>query len=232
MLPHTDGLTLPLKEGIRDLRSSIRLEARSGLVSRHLFGAPQPVRRLARLADDVLTRAERAASRVRPREERDMDARLDRLAAALDRGQMPRVDDVYAVCREVLGRENAAGTLVSELALAAADGRRVRSEAGDRVLAAARGAAQLFGLGVVRPCLSTLLVPDERSATASVGARVALGCWLVVLVRGESRAPAADVLDAVALALEAEGDDWADLLRTGDLEALAARWRVTAPYLP
>ncbi|WP_062012486.1 hypothetical protein [Aureimonas sp. AU4] len=232
MLPHPEGLTLPLKEGIRDLRSSIRLEARSGLVSSHLFGAPQPVRGLARLADGVLTRAERAASRVRPREERDLGARLDRMAAALGGPEAPRADDLYAVCREVLDREGAAGLLVSELALAAAGGRPARQPGGDAALLAARMAGQLHGLGAVRPCLSTVLLPAERERVAGTGARVALGCWLAVLVRRESRAPASDVLDAAALALEAEGDDWTRLLREGRLEALAAGWRRTVPYLP
>ncbi|MBB3952459.1 hypothetical protein [Aureimonas jatrophae] len=233
MLPHPEGLTLPLKEGMRDLRSSIRLEARSGLVSSHLFGTAEPVRHLARLADGVLTRAERAASRVRPREDRDLGHRLDRMAQALGgSGFEPGADDLYAVCREVLEREGRGGVLVSELALATADARRGRWLDGDDALRAARAAWRLLATGAIRPCLSTVLLPAERDAVAEVGARVALGCWLAVLVRHASRRPGAEVLDAVALALEAEGDEWARLLRGEQLDALAASWRRTVPYLP
>jgi len=229
MLPHSEGLTLPLKEGIRDLRSSIRLEAEAGSVSGHLFGLRGPSRRLARLADGVLTRAERVAREVLAREARELGGALDRMAASLEAGGRARSADTYAVCRTLLEREGASGLLVSELALAQARphaGRRL----GDPTLEAARAAGALDASGAVRPCLSTVLLPDGAGSGAAT--RVALGCWLAVLVRGESRAPATAVIQAVRRVLDAEGEDWARLLRAGRFETLAESWRRTVPYLP
>jgi len=229
MLPHSEGLTLPLKEGIRDLRSSIRLEARAGSVSGHLFGLAGPSRRLARLADGVLTRAERVAREVLTRESEELGGALDRLAASLGSGVQGRSADTYAVCRALLDREGVAGLLVSELALAQGRAARV-SRSSDPMLDAARAAGALLGSGAIRPCLSTVLLPETaRSATAE---RVAIGCWLAVLVRREGDAPAPTVIESVHRVLDAEGEDWARLLRDGRFEALAEAWRRTVPYLP
>lgn len=231
MLPHSEDLTLPLREGIRGLRSRIRSEARSGSVSSRLIGAAEPSRQLARLADGVLTQAERVAREVLPREGGDLGDRLDRMAAGLDRDAQARTSDTYAVCRALLERDGTAGLLVSELALATADGARSRLGGGDDpFLNAARLAAGLAASGMVRPHLSPVSRPGADRADAS--ARIALGCWLAVLVRRESGAPAPAVVEAAICVLDAEGEDWARLLRARRLGELASIWRATVPHLP
>lgn len=233
MLPHPDTLSLPFKEGIRDLRCSIRLEARSGALSSRLFGTPKPTRRLARIADDVLTQAERVAGKVFSRGESDLGQRLDRLSALLGAGRgLERSGDVYAVCRAILEADGASGIVVSELRLAAQPEGRDAASLSDRVLAATHQAHRMASSGIVRPCLSTALLPPEAGLETDLDMRLALICWLAVLVRAETTEDGSLVLKGARLAVEAEGEDWSRLLRERRFEELAEIWRRTVPYLP
>lgn len=233
MLPHPDSLTLPFREGVRDLRSSIRFEARAGGVSSRLLGTPEPTRRLARFADGLLTRAEAVAVRVLPRGETDPGARLDRLAAAARAGRLAdRSADLYALCRAILDLDAASGALVSEMRLATGEaGAGWRTEA-DPTLAAVRAAAWMASLGIVRPCLSTFLTRSPDAAGKDLDHRVAMTLWLAVLVRAESREDGHSAIEGARLAVDAEGEEWAQMLRRRRFEDLADAWRRTVPYLP
>ncbi len=233
MLPHPDSLTLPIREGVRDLRSSIRFEARAGSVSNRLLGRPEPTRRLARFADGLLTRAEAVAVRVLPRGETDPGLRLDRLAEAAKAGRIgERSADLYALCRAILDLDAASGTLVSEMRLAMGDpDTRLRPEA-DPTLAAVRAAAWMGSLGAVRPCFSTFLARGGGATGEGLDRRIALTLWLAVLVRAESREDGRLAIDGAFRAVDAEGEGWIAMLRHARLEALADAWRRTVPYLP
>ncbi|KQT52418.1 MULTISPECIES: hypothetical protein [unclassified Aureimonas] len=243
MLPHPDTLSIPLKEGIRDLRCSIRLEARSGAVASRVLGSPRPTRRLATLADSVLSRVEHVASRVLPRDESDLGQRLDRLMAALRRGgEAERPGDLYAVCREIPRGADASGVLVSELKLARRPARPPLATDADLTLAAVMRAHEMASAGVLRGCLSATLLPGagetggaDRPALrpgADEDAALALTCWLAVLVRFESMEEGRRVLNGASLAVDAEGEGWTLLLRERRFAELAGAWRRTVPYLP
>jgi hypothetical protein len=233
MLPHPDSLSLPLKEGIRDLRCSIRLEARSGAVSSRLFGTPKPTRRLARLADGVLTRAEKVAGMVLARGDAGLGPRLDRLAAALAAGRVgERTGDLYAVCQAILEADGEAGIVVSELRLAIQLDEDEAPASEDRFQAAARQAHRMARSGLVRGCLSAALLSRDAEAEAALDARIALVCWLAVLVRAEGADDAGLVLSGARLAVDAEGEEWVRLLRERRFDDLAQCWRRTVPYLP
>ncbi|WP_062205210.1 hypothetical protein [Aureimonas sp. AU12] len=234
MLPHPDSLSLPFKEGIRDLRCSIRLEARSGAVSSRLFGTPRPTRGLASFADGVLSRAEEVAARVLPREGADLGQRLDRLAVGLRGGRgTERPGDLYAVCREILRGAEPAGSLVSELKLAARPAADLPVGT-DPILAAVTRAHRMAAGGILRNCLSRTLLPGAPVAHGEGGddARLALTSWLAVLVRLETGEDGRRVVEGACLAVEAEGETWARLLREKRLAELADDWRRTVPYLP
>lgn len=234
MLPHPHNLTLPLKEGIRDLRTSIRQEAAAGTISARLIGTPEPARRLARMADGVLSRAEKVAERVIPRGGADVSRTLDRMATSLMGAGAPvESADLYALCREILSLGGPRDAVVSELRLAMASedlGRRVRDE--DTVTAAARAAARLAAVGAARPCLTSALGPVDPEDSAAVNDHMALAVWLGVLVRRDSGASGAMALVGAQRAVEAEGPQWRTLLRDGRFADLAAAWRATIPYLP
>jgi hypothetical protein len=233
MLPYPDSLALPLKEGIRDLRSSIRHEARAGSVSNQLFGTPEPTRRLARLADGVLTRAERFAGKVLSRSAADLGARLDRLGAGLLQGHVTeRTGDVYAVCQAICDLDGPSGAVVSELKLSSRNLDRPLSGEGDTALAAVRIAARMAALDIVRPCLGTVLASAGREETKALNARVALTAWLAVLVRLQTREDARVILASARWATEAEEAEWLALLNARRFDDLAALWRQTVPYLP
>lgn len=233
MLPYPDSLAIPLKEGIRDLRSSIRREAQAGAVSSRLFGRPEPTRHLARLADTVFTRAERLAGKVLARDAADLGARLDRLGAGLREGHVAeRTRDVYAVCQAILDLDGPSGAVVSELRLASRKLDRPLAGEADPALAAVRIAARMATLDLVRPCLSTVLIAPEGEGDALRDARVALVCWLAVLVRLETGEDARVILSSARWACEAEEAEWLPLLTERRLEELAALWRRTVPYLP
>lgn len=237
MLPHPDNLSLPFKEGIRDLRCSIRLEARSGALASRVFGTPLPTRRLATLADSVLSRVEHVANRVLPRDDSALGHRLDRLMAGLrNNGQGERHGDLYAVCREIVGDAEVSGYVVSELRLALQPSTPPLPPGADLTLAAVARAQHMASAGVLRDCLSRTLAPGAGSAggasEADEEAALALTCWLAVLVRFESMEEGRRVLAGARLAVDAEGQGWARLLREAKLADLAAEWRRTVPYLP
>jgi hypothetical protein len=234
MLPHPHNLTLPFKEGIRDLRTAIRLEAASGTMSARLLGTPEPARRLARMADGVLSRAEKVAGRVLPRGETDIARVLDRLAASLRVGSAPAESaDLYAACRSVLALAGPGDAVVSELRLAMASedpGRRSRDP--DPLVAAARAASQLATVGAARPCLTSALGPVDPEEAAEINDHMALAVWLAVLVRRDSAASGDLAILGAQRAVEAEGAQWRAMLRDDRLDDLAAAWRATIPYLP
>ena len=234
MLPYPDSLALPLKEGIRDLRSSIRREAKAGAVSSRFFGTPEPTRQLARLADGVFTRAERFAGKVLSRDGADLGARLDRLGAGLAQGHVAeRTRDVYAVCQAILDLDGPSGAVVSELKLASRNLDRPLAGASDAALAAVRIAARMASLDIVRPCLSVVLTHEERDESVQLNARLALIAWLAVLVRLDNpREDARVILASARWAMEAEEGEWLALLTARKLDELAALWRQTVPYLP
>lgn len=234
MLPHPDSLALPLKEGIRDLRTSIRFGARQEDPSRLPSGVREPARRFARLADGVLSRAEGLAVRILPGETASLGERMDRLAATLRPGGRPGEPpaDLYDVARRTLDADDAPGTVVSELRLALEGAGPAVPLAEDRVAAAATAARWMAGLGFVRPCLSTVLATGAHPLRNDLDARLALLVWLAVLVRGASRADARLCMGAARAAFDAEGEDWLRHLRQDRLDDLAAAWRQTVPYLP
>lgn len=234
MLPHPDSLALPLKEGIRDLRTSIRFGARQ----EEAFGLPsgvrEPARRFARLADGVLSRAEGLAIRILPGETASLGERMDRLAATLRPGGRPgeRPADLYDVTRRTLDADDAPGAVVSELRLALEGAGPAVGAAHDEVAAAVNAARWMAGLGFVRPCLSTVLAPGARPIRSELDARLALLVWLAVLVRASSHADARLCMAGARAAFEAEGEDWLHRLRDDRPDDLAAAWRQTVPYLP
>ncbi|WP_168990433.1 hypothetical protein [Aureimonas flava] len=234
MLPHPHSLTLPFKEGIRDLRTSIRLEAASGVLSARLLGTPEPARRIARVADGVLTRAERMAGRMLPRGDADLGQALDRLAASLrPGGPAPDSADLYASCRAVVALGGPRDAVVSELRLAMSPeepGRR--DPVADAPTAAARAAARLAAVGAARPCLSSALGPLDPEEGAVVNDHMALSVWLGVLVRRDGGAPGELAILGAHRAVEAEGAEWRAMLREARFADLAAAWRATVPYLP
>ncbi|WP_279482160.1 hypothetical protein [Aureimonas sp. SK2] len=234
MLPHPHNLTLPLREGIRDLRTAIRLEAASGTLSARLLGSPEPTRRLAQVADGVLTRAERVAGRVLPRGSADATRALDRLAASLWPGAAPvESADLYALCRTVLALGGPNDAVVSELRLAmAAETLAVPGGDDDTMCLAARAAGRLAAVGAVRPCLTSAFGPVDPEEGATANDCMALTVWLAVLVRRDSGAPGELALLAAQRVVEAEGADWRAMLRDGRFADLAAAWRATVPYLP
>lgn len=234
MLPHPHNLTLPFKEGIRDLRIAIRLEARSGALSNRLLGTPDPARRLARVADGVLTRAERVAGRVVPRGSADIGRALDRLAASLEPGGATAESaDLYGVCRSVLTEGGPDDVVVSELRLAASPAlSRVPTQDEDRVLRAAHAARRLAALGVARPCMTSALGPVDFDKGAGVNDHMALSVWLAVLVRGHCGASGNLAVLGACRAVEAEGAEWRAMLRASQMSDLADAWRATIPYLP
>lgn len=234
MLPHPHSLTLPLKEGIRDLRTAIRLEAASGTMSARLLGTPEPARRLARMADGVLTRAEKVAGRVLPRSETDCARVLDRLGASLTPGTAPADSaDLYAACRFVIALQPLSDAVVSEMRLAlASEELGVRRRDDDPFVAAARASGRLAAVGAARPCLTSALGPLDPEEGAAVNDRMALSVWLGVLVRRDGAAPGDLALLGAQRAVEAEGAEWRTMLREERFADLADRWRATVPYLP
>jgi hypothetical protein len=233
MLPRPDNLSLPFREGIRDIRCSIRSEARSGALAIRLFGTSRPTRRLARLADEMLSHAEKAAERMLSHAEAGLEERLDRLMAGLLTGRLAeRSGDAYAVCRAILDADEASGVLVSEFKLAVQGADRAAAPVEDPILAAVGQAQRMASGGILRRCLSTAILPYDGEAAATRDARLALTCWLAVLVRAETRAEADLVLDSSALAVAAEGEEWVRLLRERRLGELAEVWRRTVPHLP
>ncbi len=234
MLPHPHNLTLPIREGIRDLRTAIRLEATSGALSARLLGTPEPARRLARVADGVLTRAERVAGRVLPRGAAEPARALDRLAASLRPGTAPAESaDLYALLRTLLAFGGPADAVVSEMRLAmAAETPAAPVGDEDTLILAARAAGRLAAVGAVRPCLTSALGPADPEDTAAANDRAALAVWLAVLVRRDSGAPGDLALLAAQRVVEAEGTDWRAMLREARFADLAAAWRATVPYLP
>ncbi|MBO0662351.1 hypothetical protein LQ948_06320 [Jiella sp. MQZ9-1] len=233
MFPTPDDFALPLKDGVRGLRSTIRREARSGMLSDLVFGQVTPFRDVAMMADGVFSRAQQAVRVIRPDRAEDLANHLDRLGRGLVQADAPgaMARSQYRLVQAVLAQMGRADTPIFESLILDLMRRRTGTSA-DPVEAAAALAGALAARRPIRDFLSAMQGEGGAGELAELNRIVALVCGLAVLVRRLSGAEAETVLQSAQWVVDAEAKAWLALLRAGRTADLAAAWRPLLRYLP